>query len=78
MNPYPTKKEEAALRDVLKYPLHSLAERAVRLDVTRGGVRHLLVRAEGKGLAMLEGDGSWSVTAEGRKWLRPLMAERKR
>lgn len=74
--PYPTRKEEAALRDVLKHPTASLAERAVRLGVTRAGVHHLLTRAALKGMAESV-DRGWEVTLAGRKWLRPLMGERR-
>jgi predicted DNA-binding protein (UPF0251 family) len=76
MNPYPTKNEEAALRDVLKHPDDSLADRAARLDVSRGGVRHLLERAKLKGFAQSVVGGSWVVTLAGRRWLRPTMATR--
>ena len=76
MNDYPTRNEEAALRDVLRHVGESLAERAGRLRVTRGGVNHLLVRCEAKGLAERDGAGKWAVTIDGRKWLRPTMATR--
>lgn len=72
MNKYPTEQEEAALMDVQKFPGESLADRAERLGVTRGGVHHLLVRCEDKGMAQRDG-GKWSLTTQGRKWVRPTV-----
>lgn len=76
MNPYPTPREEIALKDVLRKPDASLAERLERLDslklAGRSGVLYLLNRLRKKGLVACEG-GEWRVTLEGRKWLRPTL-----
>ena len=77
MNHYPTSKEEAALKDALKHEGDSLAERAERIGVTRGGVLHLMRRLEAKGLAAQSVGGKWVVTLAGRKWLRPAMNSRR-
>ena len=73
-NPWPTPREEAALKDVLRFPAASLTDRLERLDVKgRSGVLYLLRRLTVKG--SVEHDGryarSWSVTLAGRRWLRP-------
>ena len=76
MNPYPTPREEIALKDVLKEPSASLAERLERLEALnlagRSGVLYLLNRLRKKGLVACDG-GEWSVTVEGRRWLRPTL-----
>lgn len=76
-NPYPTKRQEDALKDVLKYPADSLADRAKRFGITRAGVLGLLRAIAAKDLVEPDERGKWSVTLEGRRWLRPLMAERR-
>ncbi len=59
------------MRDVAKYPGDALAARAGRLSISRPGVHQILLSVERKHLAARDADGKWSLTAEGRKWLRP-------
>ncbi len=78
-NANPTTKEEAAMRDVLSFPADSLADRAARLKVTRGGVLHLLRRLALKGMAAHNSVNpcGWEILTPGRAWLRPTMATRR-
>jgi predicted transcriptional regulator len=64
------------MRDVSKHPGESLAQRSDRLGCTRVGVLQLLEGAWRKGLTERDERGKWSLTLDGRKWLRPTMATR--
>ena len=75
-NPYPTKRQEDALRDVLKHPEDSLSMRAARLGITRAGVLGTLRGLAAKTLALPDAKGKWSITRTGRAWLRPTMPTR--
>ena len=76
LTPYPTKRQEEALRDVLDHPGASLAERAARLDITRAGVLGILRSLGAKTLALPDAKGKWTITRLGRKWLYPTMPTR--
>lgn len=75
-NPYPTKRQEDALRDVMRFPGDSLAMRAARLGGSRVSMLGLLRALGAKTLALPDNDGKWSITKKGRAWLRPTMPTR--
>lgn len=76
-NTYPTKRQEDALKDVLRFPRESLAKRAKRLGMTRVCVLQHLRALGAKGLAEPDEKGKWEATLAGRSWLRPVMGTRR-
>ena len=71
----PTSRQEEMLRDVVKNPLDTLAQRAARRGCSRPAVLSLLEQLEKRSLA-LRSDGKWFPTKAGRAWLQPTMPTR--
>jgi len=73
-NPYPTQRQEQAMKDVAAHPDATLEQRRSRLGITRAGVHAMLGALEKKGLMTHEEGGHWSLTSPGKKWLKQKRA----